>query len=192
MRLFRPEPLFRLAGVVALIAAPLGGAAADKPAAPPAPVSNEPQNTMAAYSDWIVHCARSDAAAQRSCELEQPLQAQTQQGQPTTIAQIALGRPSPKDPFKLVVTVLPSVSFPGTLKLSIDDKDTQPIDLQWLRCAPGGCIAAGDMKDDDIKRWKTQTGKGRIQFKDATGHDQLWPFSFLGFSQAMDGLAKAQ
>jgi invasion protein IalB len=192
MKLVRPEPLFRLAAAIALIAAPLGSAIAEnKPAPAPAPISAEPQNTSAAYADWTVRCQRSADGAQRVCQLEQSLQANPQQGQPTTIAQIVVGRVNAKDPYKLIVTVVPSVSFPSSLKVSVDEKDAQPLDLPWLRCTAGGCIATADLKEDDLKRWRSQSGRGQLQFKDATGQMQTWPFSFRGFAQAMDGLGKS-
>jgi invasion protein IalB len=195
MRLVRPDPLFRLAGVIALIAAPLGGAFAENKPAPAAspPVSSEPQNTAASYGDWTVRCQRTGDGAQapRLCDMEQTLQMQNQQGQQSPVAQIALGRASPKDPIKLVVTLPTNVSFPSSVKFTIDDKDNQPIELAWLRCLPGGCYAAADFKDDDAKRWKAQAGNGRLQFKDGAGRDQAWPFSFRGFAQAMDGLGKS-
>lgn len=188
-RLFRAPGVAVAAFTFALTA--LQAQADTKTATPPAPpVPSEPQNTAATYGDWTVRCQRANDSAPRICELQQALQVQTQQGQATTIAQIVVGRLSPKDPLKLIVTVLPSVSFPSSLKMAIDEKDTQPVDLPWLKCTPSGCIATADFKDDDIKRWKTQTAGGQIRFKDATGRDQVWRFSFAGFAQALDGLSK--
>ncbi len=186
----QPRPRTALTGAAIAFLA-VAAQAETKPAAPPPPISAEPQNTTAAYGDWVVHCLRANESAPRSCELEYMLQMQNQQGQQSTVAQIALGRPTPKDPYKLVVTLVPSVSFPSSVKLSIDEKDTQPVDVAWLRCTPSACYAMGDFKEDDLKRWKAQTGAGRLTFKDATGKEQSWQFSFRGFAQALDGLAKS-
>jgi len=76
------------------------------------------------------------------------------------------------------------------IKLGIDDKNTQPVELTWKRCLRGGCFADADMKDDQIKRWKAQTGNGNLAFKDRAGRDIPLPFSFRGLSQALDALTK--
>jgi len=192
MKLVRTADAARLAGVLALVLT-CGAVHAETkptPAAPaaPAPVSAEPQNTSASYGDWTVHCQRANDTAPRVCELEQSLQVQ---GQQSPIAQIAVGRPSFKDPMKIVVTLPSFVSFPSTVKLALDEKDTQPVELTWRKCMPGGCAADTDFKDEDIKKWKTQTANGRLQFKDGNGREEILPFSFRGFAQAMDGLAKS-
>jgi invasion protein IalB len=173
---------------IAVLALPLAAARAETKAPPP--VSAEPQNTAAAYDNWILRCQRVGDSGPRICDVDETLQTQTQQGQQSPVALIVVGRPSPKDPLRLVVTLPANVSFPSSVKLAIDDKDTQPIELSWNRCVPGGCSAATEFKDDSMKRWRAQSGEGRLQFKDGAGREQSWPFSFRGFAQAMDGLAK--
>jgi invasion protein IalB len=193
MTLDRTSTAFSTTLMIAALAFGVASARAEtkgQPAPAAAPVGTEPQNTSAAYGDWTVRCQKVNDAAPRICELEQTLQMQNQQGQANPVAQIALGRPSAKEPLKLVVTLVPNVSFPSSVKLAVDDKDTQPVDLPWLRCLPGGCAAATEFKDDDAKRWKAQTATGRLIFKDGAGHEQSWPFSYRGFAQAMDGLSK--
>jgi len=196
MKLVRFADAARLAGALVVLAACGAHADSKSPAAAPAPaaasapqVGTEPQVTAASYGDWTVRCQRVGDGAQsvRMCEIDQSM---VVQGQQTPIAAIAVGRPGVKDPLHVTVQFLNNVSFPSSVKLSVDDKDTQPIDVPWLRCLPGGCIATLELKDDDIKRWKAQTGNGRMLIKTGDGHDLPIPFSFRGFAQAMDGLAK--
>jgi len=192
MKLVRFAGAARLVGTLAVLAA--CGAQAETKTAPaaaaPAPaVGSEPQNTAASYGDWTVRCQRvgDGAQSQRMCEIDQSM---VVQGQQAPIAAIAVGRPGVKDPLHVTVQLPTNISFPSSVKLSIDDKDTQPIDVPWLRCLPGGCVATVELKEEDIKRWKTQTGNGRMMFKDGAGRELPLPFSFRGFAQAMDGLAK--
>jgi invasion protein IalB len=176
---------------IALAAMPVGVAwAQTKPPVAPPQVSAEPQNTAAAYGYWIVRCQRvgEGAASQRICDIEQAMQVQ---GQQAPIAAIAIGRPGAKEPLHITAQLPTSISFPSTVKLYTDEKDAQPIELSWRRCLPAGCFADAEIKDDDLRRWKAQTGNGRLQFKDGAGRELALPFSFSGFPQAMDGLAKA-
>jgi invasion protein IalB len=157
-------------------------------ASAPAQVSADPQNTSATYGDWVVRCNRAGEGAQilRICEVVQSIQVQGQ----GLIAQIALGRPTPKEALRVTALLPSNISFPSIVKIGVDDKDTQGTDLIWRRCVQGGCFADTEMKDETLKRRKNQTGNGQLQFKDSAGRDIDVPFSFRGLSQAMDGLAK--
>jgi invasion protein IalB len=177
-----------------LAASAIANAADTKPPAaaatpPAAPVSTEPQNTSATYGDWTLRCSRADAPqAPRICEIVFPFPIQGQQG---LFAQLVIGRVSPKDPWKATVIMAPNIGFPSSVKLSLDDKDTQAIDLPWRFCMPGGCRADTDLKEDDLKRWKAAAGPAHLTFKDSTSHDVPMPVSLRGFAQALDGLAKS-
>ena len=153
------------------------------------PVSNEPESTTASYGDWTLRCSFVENAGQRLrlCEVNQSL---TLQGQASPIAQIAIGRISPKEPIKLTVVLPNNIIFPSVVRFSIDDKDSLPIDLSWRRCLPGGCYADADLKDEQISRWKQQSEKGQLQFDDAAGRKVSLPFSFRGFAQSIDALNK--
>ena len=129
----------------------------------------------------------ADATLPRVCEVVQSFQIQGQQG---LFAQMAIGRVDTKSPLKVTVVMQPNVSFPSDIKLGVDDKDTQPVVLTWLRCLPGGCFADADLKDDQLKRWKDQSGNGVLNFKDGAGKEIPLPFSFRGLPQALDALAK--
>lgn len=181
----------RLAGVaIAIALASAVGAQAADSKAPPAPAGPEPQNTSATYGDWILRCSRvgDGAQAQRVCEVVLPFQIQGQQG---IFAQLAIGHVGPKDPLKITLMMAPNVSFPSSVKLMVDEKDQQPIELNWRFCVAGGCRADTEAKDDEIKRWKAQTGNGLLQFKDSAGQEIKMPVSLRGLAQALDGLAKS-
>jgi invasion protein IalB len=156
---------------------------------PPPPVSAEPQNTSATYGDWILRCSKATDTAPRTCEVVQSFQVQGQQG---VFALLAIGKIGAKDTLHVTYAMQPNISFPSTVKLLTDEKDTQPVELSWIKCIPGnGCFATADMKDDQIKRWKAQTGMGKLTFKDGFGRDVPIAFSFRGLVQALDGLAKS-
>jgi invasion protein IalB len=180
-----------VAAAIFMTASAFGADAADKDTAAPPPVSAEPQNTSATYGDWILNCSKAPdgMAVQRVCEIVQSFQVQGQQG---VFARLAIGRVSPKDPLHITLVMQPDVSFPSNVKLAVDDKDTQPVELIWHKClGAAGCFADADFKDDAMKRWKAQTGMGRLQFKDGMGRDLTISFSFRGLPQALDGLAKS-
>ena len=119
----------------------------------------------------------------------QSFQAQGQQG---LYALLAIGKIGPKEPLRITYAMQPNISFPSTVKLSTDDKDTQPVELTWVKCVPGnGCFADAEMKDAQLTRWKAQSGMGRLVFKDGFGKDIQIAFSFRGLAQALDGLAKS-
>jgi len=179
--------LVRIAASVFAVA--MTSAAAFAADAPP-PVSTEPQNTSATYGDWTLRCSRTaqDNKEIRVCEVALAFQLQ---GQQSPFAQLAIGRANPKDPLHATFLVTPNVAFPSNVKLTIDDKDTQGVDLNWSTCIAAACRADGEFKDDQLKKWKALTAPGRLQFKDSTGRELSIPVSTKGFSQALDALAKS-
>jgi len=126
--------------------------------------------------------------AQRVCEAAEVIQTQ---GAQAPIAQIAIGKVAAADPLRLTLVLPPNVSFPSSPRMGADDKDPQPISLNWRRCLPGGCFADIEIKDDVLQRWRTLTNQGVIIFKDSTGRDISVPFSFRGLAPALDALAKS-
>jgi invasion protein IalB len=159
------------------------------PASVPAPVPTEPQSTVASFGDWVLRCARQGEGNQstRICEVAQTIQVQGQQG---PLAQIAFGRVQRADPLKLTMILPNNVSFPSTVRVSMDEKDTQPLDLAWRRCVPGACIAEADPAAPVIQRFRARTEPARLTFKDAAGRDFVLPISFRGLAQALDALAR--
>lgn len=175
----------------ACIAMPVAAWAQTAPKSPAAAqASSDPQATTATYGDWVLRCQKRSEGAQpiKTCEVAQSLQVQ---GQADPLVQIAIGRLNQKEPLKIVIVITPNVAFPSTPLLSIDEKDEQPAALTWRRCLPGGCVADAVLKDDVLKRWRTQTERGRLQVKDAGNRDVILPFSFRGLSDALDALNKS-
>ncbi len=170
---------------------PAATPAAAAPATSPeqSPVSSSPQNTTATFGDWVLRCRRADApATDATCEVAQTLQVQGQ----GPIAEIAFGRPpgAPTSAAMRIVVVLPNnVTFGGPVQMSVDDKD-KGADLTFRRCLPTGCFADTDARDDILTKWRSQTGRGRIAFKDGNNRDLALPFSFRGLAQALDAMVK--
>ena len=158
-----------------------------KPNIPP-PVSADPSVTTAAFGDWTLRCEKpASEKTQHICEAVQTVQLQNQ---PAPIAQIAFGRSSSSDPVRLVVVLPVNVLFPSSVKMGLGDKDPESLDLAWRRCLPVGCFAENATPDAAIRRWRGETGQGRISYKDAAGRDMALPISFRGMAQALDALAR--
>ena len=168
-----------------------------KSAAPPAaskteplrPVNAEPNSTLASFGDWALRCQRLDdgAETQRICEVAQQIRAQ---GQQNTVAELAIGRLKRTDPLRLTVALPVNVTFLNPPSFSADGKVPETLDFGWRKCLPGACIADALLKDDVLRRWKTQTSTGRINWTDAAGRDLTIELSFRGLTQALDALSK--
>ncbi len=124
----------------------------------------------------------------RICEVDQVI---LPQGQQNPVAQIGIGRPSPKDDLHVTAIVPNNVTFPSVPKISNGDKDPG-LELAWKRCVPIGCMAVNVLKDETLKAWRAETAEnaGRLVFTDAGGRTVNVQFTFRGFAQAMDALAK--
>ena len=143
-------------GLFAIVASP---AAAQQPAAAAQtpPVSADPQTTAATFGDWILGCvALQDAAKStaRRCEITQSIQVQGA----GRIAQVVVGRMDAKAPLLLTVVLPSNISFGTAVRVSVDEKDAQPVDLAWQRCLPGGCFSNIELKDDVLKRYRALHG----------------------------------
>jgi invasion protein IalB len=149
-----------------------------------------PQRTTATYEDWTVRCETvtppGGAAPIKSCEL---VQSTTAQGQPNPITQVAIGRSSKTEPLRIVFQVPVNVWLPTGVKLVYDEKEPG-LAATFKRCAPVGCFADADLKDDMLRKLRARTTPGHFEFKDAIQRDAKIPVSFKGFGQAMDALAK--
>src|ERR1700694_1830836 len=157
-------------GVIALLA--LGSQAVaqgTKPAAPTSvakpeprsPVDAEPNSTLANFGDWALRCQRlgNGAETQRVCEVSQQIRAQDQQN---PVAELAVGRLKKADPLRLTVVLPVNVTISNPPRFSADSKEPEVLDLGWRKCLPGGCIADAHLKDDVLRRWKTQTSAEHI------------------------------
>jgi len=156
---------------------------------PPRPVDAQPNSTSASFGDWVLRCQRHDngAETQRVCEVAQQIRTQNQQN---PVAEMAIGRLKKNDPLRLTVILPVNVAFSNQPSFSADGKIPEPLDFGWRKCLPGGCIADALLKDDVLRRWKTQTSTGRITWTDAAGRDLAIGLSFRGLTQALDALSK--
>jgi invasion protein IalB len=159
--------------------APVGSAAK--------PVSSEPQSTTATFGDWVLRCVREAPpdVLQRVCEVAQTLEVKGQ----GVVAQIALRRLSPKEPMRMTIALPPNVSLSSKVRVSVTDKDENPVELEWKRCLPGGCVAEGEVRDDLVRSWRA-TGAGQIRYPLASAQLLSLTFSFRGLAVALDNLAK--
>jgi len=175
----------------AIATASIAGAQAAEATATPA-VGAEPQNTSATYGDWILRCSRTGEGDKsvRVCEVALPFQIQVR-GQEAPFGQLAFGRVNAKDPLHITFIMSPNVALPSDVKLMTDDKDTQPIVLNWSTCIPSMCRADGEFKDDQLKRWKALTASGQLIFKQSSGQPTPIPVSVRGLPQALEALAKS-
>lgn len=162
-------------------------------AAAPALKPGDADWTTASFGDWQMRCrpavtaTASQPAIPRTCELVQSVMLQ---GQAAPFAQLAFGKVAPGDPMHFTAVLPINVGFPSTVKITIDDKDKQPVELAWTRCMPGGCFASIAAKDDFLKRWRAQEEGGRFTFKNSAGQELTLPFSLRGLSRALDALVK--
>jgi invasion protein IalB len=163
-----------------------GLAVAQTPASPPATAA--PQQTTATYEDWIVRCeTQPGPPPQKFCEMVQFTQMKGQGG--GVISQIAIGRPVKGQPVKLVIQLPIGVWLPTGIKLTVGAKDPGLL-TTFKRCLLSACFADAEIKDDVIRRFRTATEAGQIQFKDGNQKDGSLPVSFKGFGTAFDALAK--
>jgi invasion protein IalB len=157
----------------------------DKPAAG----DQEADLTTATFGDWQLRCQKAGAGqpTQRSCEVIQSL---IIQGQTAPFAQLGFARLAASEPLFFTAVVPTNVTFPSTVRIAIDEKDAQPVEIAWTRCLPAGCFASLALKDDLLKRWHSQNESGRLTFKNGAGQDMTLPFSFRGLARALDALGK--
>jgi invasion protein IalB len=160
-----------------------------KPAAKPQPVDSEPETTTATYGVWTLRCTHRQEgdATQRFCEVDQSV---VPQGQQNPIAQIGIGRLSPKDGLHITAVLPTNITFQDGPRVTANDKD-RGVELTWRRCVPGGCIADAVLQDDILRAWHgVSADTGRLFFTKASGQKVAVEFSFRGFGRAMDAFAK--
>jgi invasion protein IalB len=160
-----------------------------KPEASRTVVDATPTSTSANFGDWVLRCQRLGNGTEtlHVCEVAQQIRAQDQQN---PLAEVAIGRLKKSDPLLLTVVLPVNVAFPNSPSFSPDAKDSDPLDLGWRKCLPGGCFADVVLKDDVLQRWKAQSGNGRLTWKDAAGRDFAIGVSSNGLAQALDAFSK--
>jgi invasion protein IalB len=177
----------RAAAALSFTFVPAAAAMAQAPAVES--VSTNPEVTTASYGDWVMRCARQATDPKtivRICEVVQVLQVQ---GQQAPIAQLAIGRPGPKEPLKFTAVLPTNITIANQPSAQLEDKSaSQP--LAWRRCGPGGCIADTDIRMEVVTAWRLSKARGVLQFRDSTGQDLSLPFSLRGLAQALDAMPK--
>jgi invasion protein IalB len=169
------------------------GQSAPKPApaatAPPPAVTATPSRTTASFGDWTLRCDRlADATPpRRMCELGLVVQ---NAGDQSVLAQIAVGRPATGEPLRLTAVLPANITVAVTPKLIIDGKEAGSLDLAWVRCLPGGCIATAVVSDDLLRKLKASPTPGHIEYHDAASREIKLPISLRGFGEAFDALGK--
>jgi invasion protein IalB len=112
------------------------------------------------------------------------------QGQQLPIAKLAVSKVKQPPANQLTVVLPPNIMLKSGPRVGVDEKDTQAVELEWVRCLPGGCFANGELKDDVLAKWRVLSERGRLEFKDGAGRSLVVPFSFRGLEAAYDALAK--
>ena len=154
-------------------------------AAVDAAAAQTPQQTTATYEDWIVRCETvAGPPPKKNCEMVQSTQMQGQ----GVISQVAVGRPIKGQPVKIVVQLPNGVWLPTGVKLVAGASDPG-LTATFKRCL-AGCFADFEIKDETIKKFRSMTEPGHIQFKDGATKDVSLPLSFKGFGAAFDALSK--
>lgn len=146
-----------------------------------------PQRTTATFEDWTVRCEMTAAnPPQKSCEMVQTTQVP---GQANPVSQIAIGRTAKGAPLKIVFQVPINIWLPGGVRLTYAEKE-QPVAAAFQRCIPAGCFAETELKEELVRKLRTLTENGKLEFKDANQRDASLPVSFKGFAGAYDTMTK--
>lgn len=162
----------------------------------------ESQITSTAFGNWSLRCRKEepqakeakdakDAAGEkpaRACEISETLEASDRSG---PVAKLSVGRPGGKGALFAVLIVPNNISLPSSAHIRSDDKDIWGLQLDWVRCIPGGCFAQAQLSDATVDYWHGIDAQGEIRFPDSTGAQVALPLSFHGFGQALDALNKA-
>jgi invasion protein IalB len=192
-------PLALLLMTAALPAAAQAPRAGQPPArALSAPASNAPtpaartvpDRTSQAYGDWVVRCenrpAEGSAPAARTCEMAQGVQNQAQQ----PVAQIAVGRPTRDQPWRLVVAVPVNILAAAPARLMAEDQGP-PVPLQLRICVPTSCMLELELNEPLLRQLRSRdNGVGRVEYKLANEAEMAIPLSFRGFAAAFEALQR--
>ena len=109
-------------------------------------------------------------------------------GSAEPIAQIAIGRPAPKERLRITVVLPNNVTLGTNVRMGLGEKAEQALALGWRRCLPMGCFADAELPEDQLRRFRVATEQGRTIFSDGAGREIALPFSFNGLAQAIDAL----
>jgi invasion protein IalB len=170
-------------------AAATPSATAPPAAAAPSAATPSPSRTTASFGDWTLRCDRlADATPpKRTCELGLTVQNASDQ---SVLAQAAVGRPAAGEPLRFTAVLPANISVGTAPKLLVDAKDSGAVDLAWVRCLPGGCIATAGVGDDLLRKLKAAANAGQLEYRDAAGREIKLPMSWRGFGEAFEALGK--
>jgi invasion protein IalB len=163
------------------------------PAAPPAAAAPEPERSAATFGDWTVRCERiAGPPPRRQCEMTQTIQAQgqgQQAGQVQAVAQWAVGRVAPNEPFRFVVQLPVNLFLGAPVRIQADGDPG--LTLAYARCLPIGCFAEVALNEDALRRLRARNPEqpGRVEFRDGAEREMQFPLSFRGFAQALAALS---
>jgi invasion protein IalB len=160
------------------------------PTVAPQPAPSEvPQRTTATYANWVLTCeTQAGPPPQKTCEIAQMVQAQAQ-GRTMPFSRIGVLPPLKAQPSRLIFQTLTNVTLSKAVRIQTADADPG-IAAPFARCAPIGCFADFELKDDVLQKFRASSDNGKVTYADVTGHEVVVPLSFSGFSQAFDALAK--
>ncbi len=176
------RPFFAILALIAGLAAP----ALAQDANPPKPGKHEESRapggiTTKGFGSWALRCeAAHTEGAEPSCEISETIQTASNK----TVAKISVGRSHPGDPLMILILLPNNVSFPSTVHIRTSKDDKWGIELQWLRCVPGACVAGAELNPSTIAHWSDLKSDGSIVFVDAAGDEVALPISMLGFGDA--------
>lgn len=168
-------------------AAPAAGKTSPGTPAPNAPApagGTEPEVTTASYQDWLVRCV-APSSAPRVCEATQTIQVQ---GQSAPVAVIAVGRLAADAPLRVVAQLPAGLWLPAGAKLLTGEKAT-PVAMEFKRCLQA-CFAELEADKALEQGLRAASGSGSLQFEDGARRPVSIPFSFRGFTAALDAALK--
>jgi invasion protein IalB len=171
-----------------LVFSAMAQTAEQKPAE--APVSSQPRTTTASYGDWLLRCQRVGETEKAVHICEVVLTIQNAQAQQAPIAELAFGRLSKTDPYRITAHLPTNIALPSVVKFSLGAKDPHTEELAWRSCAPVGCFADAQLSEAQWKALHGQIEPGSLEFTDSAGRPVKLPVSFRGLAQAMDALGK--
>jgi invasion protein IalB len=94
-----------------------------------------------------------------------------------------------RHPIKLVVQVPVNVALHGNVRIQASDADPG-LAVLFDRCIQVGCFAEFELRDDELRKFRTATGAGKLTFTAANNQTVAIPVSFKGSGPAFDALTK--
>jgi invasion protein IalB len=169
-------------------AAPAVPAPAKPAPAKPKPIKfGQTQIISSDFGAWALRCQEGSQGPTRVCEISQTIEDKKQSG---PIAKISVGRPRAGGDLHVAIILPNNVSFPSSVHLRTEENDKWGLELQWVRCIPGACLADAPLADATVAHWRGLSTAGNIVFTDAAGDEVSLPMSFDGFGKAFDALNK--